>query len=135
MSKIPYTHDELFSVGKSRAYTGRQLDEIAFPLGGIGTGMISLGGWGQLRDFEIFNKPDKGLMFQYTFFTLYARQGEKSPVTRVIQGANSDISSVRNILIKQLHHRVLPYQSFGYHFALTMDHGVILLYFLFHLQQ
>lgn len=86
MSKIPYTHDELFSVGKSRVYTGRQLDEIAFPLGGIGTGMISLGGWGQLRDFEIFNKPDKGLMFQYTFFTLYARQGEESPVTRVIQG-------------------------------------------------
>jgi len=86
MSKTPYTHDELFSVGKSRVYTGRQLDEIAFPLGGIGTGMISLGGWGQLRDFEIFNKPDKGLMFQYTFFTLYARQGEKSPVTRVIQG-------------------------------------------------
>ena len=86
MSKIPYTHEELFNVGKPKVYTGRQLDEIAFPLGGIGTGMISLGGWGQLRDFEIFNKPDKGLMFQYTFFTLYAKQGEKPPVTRVLQG-------------------------------------------------
>jgi non-lysosomal glucosylceramidase len=86
MSKIPYTHDELFNVGKPRVYTGRQLDEIAFPLGGIGTGMISLGGWGQLRDFEIFNKPEKGLMFNYTFFTLYAKKGENPPVTRVIEG-------------------------------------------------
>ena len=86
MSKIPYTREELFNVGKPKVYTGRQLDEIAFPLGGIGTGMISLGGWGQLRDFEIFNKPEKGLMFQYTFFTLYAKQGEEQSVTRVLQG-------------------------------------------------
>ena len=90
MSKIPYTREELFNVGKPKVYTGRQLDEIAFPLGGIGTGMISLGGWGQLRDFEIFNKPDKGLMFQYTFFTLYAKQGEEQPVTRVLQGPVSE---------------------------------------------
>ena len=33
---------------------------IAFPLGGIGTGTISLGGRGNLRDWEIFNRPDKG---------------------------------------------------------------------------
>ena len=86
MSEIPYTHDELFNIGKPKVYTGRQLDEIAFPLGGIGTGMISLGGWGQLRDFEIFNRPSKGLMFQYTFFTLYAKQDGEEPVTCVLQG-------------------------------------------------
>jgi len=86
MSKNSYTNEELFGAGKPKVYTGRQLDEIAFPLGGIGTGMISLGGWGQLRDFEIFNRPDKGLMFQYTFFTLYAKQGDEEPVTRVLQG-------------------------------------------------
>ena len=86
MSKIPYTNEELFDVGKPKVYTGRKLDEIAFPLGGIGTGMISLGGWGQLRDFEIFNRPSKGLMFQYTFFTLYAKQGGEEPVIRVLQG-------------------------------------------------
>ena len=33
---------------------------LAFPLGGIGTGTISLGGRGNLRDWEIFNRPDKG---------------------------------------------------------------------------
>ena len=31
-----------------RTYSGRQLAMIAFPLGGIGTGSISLGGRGQL---------------------------------------------------------------------------------------
>ncbi len=30
-------------------YTGESLREIAFPLGGIGTGTLSLGGRGQLR--------------------------------------------------------------------------------------
>ena len=32
-----------------RVFSGRQLQMIAFPLGGIGTGCISLGGRGQLR--------------------------------------------------------------------------------------
>ena len=84
--KIPYTHQQLFDVGSPKVYTGRQLDEIAFPLGGIGTGTISLGGWGQLRDFEIFNRPSKGLQFNFSFFTLYAKRGDDEPVTRVLQG-------------------------------------------------
>jgi uncharacterized protein (DUF608 family) len=41
---------------KRLVYTGDRLREIAFPLGGIGTGTISLGGRGQLRDFEIANR-------------------------------------------------------------------------------
>ncbi len=84
--QIPYSDSELFDVAPAPVYTGRQLDEIAFPLGGIGTGMLSLGGWGQLRDFEIFNRPEKGLQFAYTFFTLYAKRGDEEPVTRIVQG-------------------------------------------------
>src|ERR1051325_10578891 len=37
-----------------RIFSQGELSRIAFPLGGIGTGSISLGGRGQLRDFEIF---------------------------------------------------------------------------------
>ena len=84
--QIPYTREELFAPGAPRVYTGRELDEIAFPLGGIGTGMISLGGWGQLRDFETFNRPHKGLGFNYTFFTLFAQRAGEAAVTRVVQG-------------------------------------------------
>jgi uncharacterized protein (DUF608 family) len=40
---------------------------LAFPLGGIGTGSISLGGRGQLRDWEIYNRPDKGRAPQMCF--------------------------------------------------------------------
>jgi uncharacterized protein (DUF608 family) len=40
-----------------RIYTGRQLAMLAMPLGGIAAGSISLGGRGQLRDWEIFNRP------------------------------------------------------------------------------
>ncbi len=85
-NKIPWSREELFQKGKPRVYRGRELDQIAFPIGGIGTGSIALGGWGQLRDFEIFNKPSKDLGFKYTFFTLHAQKGNDSAVTKVLQG-------------------------------------------------
>ena len=51
-----------------RSFTGNSLQEIAFPLGGIGTGCVSLGGRGDLRDWEIFGKPDKGSGLAFSFF-------------------------------------------------------------------
>jgi hypothetical protein len=36
------------------------LARIALPLGGIGTGTVSLGGWGDLRDWGIVNCLAKG---------------------------------------------------------------------------
>ncbi len=41
-------------------YIGEQLREIIFPLGGIGSGSIGLTGTGNLVDWEIFNRPNKG---------------------------------------------------------------------------
>jgi len=38
-------------------YDQNHLLNIALPLGGIGTGTVSLGGRGELRDWEIMNKP------------------------------------------------------------------------------
>lgn len=78
--------DNLFHVGPQRTFAGEDRAQIAFPLGGIGTGSISLGGWGQLCDFEIFNRPAKGQGCYAAFLTLFAqRQGEEA-VTRVLQG-------------------------------------------------
>ncbi|MDL2319187.1 hypothetical protein LJC74_08990, partial [Eubacteriales bacterium OttesenSCG-928-A19] len=46
----------------------------AFPLGGIGTGNISLGSRGDLRDFEIFGHPDKGCKMPFSFFAIRAER-------------------------------------------------------------
>lgn len=43
-----------------KTYEGEALRRIALPLGGIGTGTLSLGGRGDLRDWEIMNTPAKG---------------------------------------------------------------------------
>ena len=83
---MPYTVKELFRRGPQTTYRGRNLDHIAFPLGGIGTGMVSLGGWGQLRDWEIMNRPAKGFVVPESFFTLKVREEGKEPVTKVVQG-------------------------------------------------
>jgi uncharacterized protein (DUF608 family) len=61
------------------------LQEIAFPLGGIGTGTVSLGGRGNLRDWEIANRPDKGRDLDNTFFSLWFRRGSRAPRTMILE--------------------------------------------------
>lgn len=68
-----------------RTYSGRQLQMIAFPLGGIGTGSISLGGRGQLRDWEIYNRPDKGRSPEYAFASIWVKAGAAKPIAHVLE--------------------------------------------------
>ena len=74
-------------------YDQDHLARIAMPLGGIGTGCVSLGGRGDLRDWEIMNRPAKGfapaglLRSQGTpFFALRAQKAGEPAVTRVLEG-------------------------------------------------
>jgi non-lysosomal glucosylceramidase len=57
----------------------------AFPLGGIGTGNVSLGSRGELRDWELANQPAKGARMPFSFFAIDARGEAVEPVTRVLQ--------------------------------------------------
>jgi uncharacterized protein (DUF608 family) len=68
-----------------RRFEGRQLRMIAFPLGGVAAGSISLGGRGQLRDWEIFNRPNKGFRPRYAFASIWAQSGNDKPVARVLE--------------------------------------------------
>jgi uncharacterized protein (DUF608 family) len=58
---------------------------IAFPLGGVGAGSISLGGRGQLRDWEIFNRADKGNNLSYALPSIWLQAGDGKPVARVLE--------------------------------------------------
>ncbi|HEV8130611.1 MAG TPA: GH116 family glycosyl-hydrolase, partial [Acidobacteriota bacterium] len=86
-SLIPFRHSELLAQGRIRTFSGEYLGEIAFPLGGIGTGTVSLGGRGDLRDWEIFNRPNKGKALPFTFVALWTKLEEKAPVVKVVEAA------------------------------------------------
>src|SRR5919107_330886 len=72
------------ALGTSRTYPATA-SALAFPLGGIGTGNVSLGARGELRDWEIFNQPAKGTTLPNTFFALRAQTGDQPPITRVLE--------------------------------------------------
>ena len=69
----------------ARSFTGRQLSMIAFPLGGVAAGSLSLGGRGQLRDWEIFNRPDKGNNLSYALPSIWAQVADNKPVAHVLE--------------------------------------------------
>ena len=72
-------------------YDADHLARIALPIGGIGTGTVSLGGGGDLRDWEVVNRPAKGFVpvlgrYGAPFFALYARAENGPAVVRLIEG-------------------------------------------------
>lgn len=85
-TQLPYSPDVLRRRAPQRTFEGNSLTEIAFPLGGIGTGTISLGGRGDLRDFEIYNNPNKGHLIPFTFFALWTKGEGGEPVARILEG-------------------------------------------------
>lgn len=78
----------LFAAVRTAAgeYTGGSLKQIAFPVGGIGTGNIVVDGRGSIRHVEIFNKPDRSESPpELTFFCLWAKPEGENPVVRVLE--------------------------------------------------
>lgn len=67
-------------------YQGAKTREISFPLGGIGSGSIGLGGNGRLLDWEIFNRPNKNSEFGFSHFAVKAESGGKVLDTRALVG-------------------------------------------------
>lgn len=74
------------TAGKPFVYSGRRLREISFPLGGIGSGCIGLGGAGHLIDWEIFNRPNKGSRNGFSHFAVKAEAKGKVLDARVLHG-------------------------------------------------
>ena len=67
-------------------YDAAHIARVAMPIGGIGTGTISLGGRGNLRDWELVNKPAKGYAPPNTFFALFAKTQAGDVTCRALEG-------------------------------------------------
>jgi non-lysosomal glucosylceramidase len=81
-----YPRAKLFQSEGRRTYSS-SAREAAFPLGGIGTGNISIGSRGEFRDWEIFNWPGKGNFLPFSFFALWARRGMEPPVAKILESS------------------------------------------------
>jgi uncharacterized protein (DUF608 family) len=87
----PYSPKLLKGDGAQRTFSGSEALQVAFPLGGIGAGTISLNGQGGLQDFAIYGQPSMTAdpagkaVSTYGFATLRAGAGKDS-VTRLVEG-------------------------------------------------
>ena len=84
MTDLPYPRESLHHMGPQRSY-GREATQAAFLLGGIGTGNVSIGSRGDLRDWEIFNRSAKGQKLSYSFFSIAMRRPDGETVAHVLE--------------------------------------------------
>ena len=68
-----------------RVFKGPRRKLLGFPLGGVGAGSISLGGRGELKEWWIFNRPDKGKSPTYAFPAIWVQSGSRKPVAKVLE--------------------------------------------------
>jgi hypothetical protein len=64
-------------------YDENHISKVALPVGGIGTGTVSISGRGNLIDWEIMNRPGKGFSTvtpgnDAPFFAIQIQDGEKN---------------------------------------------------------
>lgn len=74
-----------------KKYDKEHLYRIAMPIGGIGTGTVSLGGSGEFRDWEIMNVPAKNYSTVTTgndapFFSIYTKKKDETPKSKALLG-------------------------------------------------
>ncbi|MDW7692905.1 GH116 family glycosyl-hydrolase [Flammeovirgaceae bacterium SG7u.111] len=79
-----------------KTYDQEHIQKIKMPVGGIGTGSVSLTGRGSLEDWEIMNRPAKGfnptlenrgpVKQKGPFFAIYIEDGNGVKQTRLLEG-------------------------------------------------
>src|ERR1700742_4678494 len=80
MLQEPKTIDDRF------VYAGERRKYVSFPLGGIGTGSVSLTGSGRLIDWSIRNRPAIDQFNGYSHFAIKAERDGKLIDARVLNG-------------------------------------------------
>jgi len=95
-----------------KKYDSDHLYRIALPLGGIGTGTVSLGGSGELRDWEIMNIPAKGYSTVTTgndapFFAIYTKKKDAPARSKALLGP-VDYAEYQHYEGRSVDHHGLP---------------------------
>ncbi len=82
-------------------YDQEHLRAIGLPLGGIGTGVVSLGGRGNLHDWEIVNRPAKGFDLEQSFFSLFTKTSAGRKTAHALEGVipPADYEGARGALV------------------------------------
>ena len=65
-------------------YSGEYLNHVAFPLGGIGAGMICIEGTGALSHVSVRNRPE--IFNEPTVFSAICIKGKKENIVKVLEG-------------------------------------------------
>ncbi|MEE4115430.1 MAG: GH116 family glycosyl-hydrolase [Marinilabiliaceae bacterium] len=95
-----------------RVYDSDHLSRIKIPIGGIGTGTVSLTGRGELADWEIMNRPAKGYSTvldgnDAPFFAIYYRAESGETGTRALMGP-IDPADYEHMEGRSVNHHGLP---------------------------
>ena len=95
-----------------KQYDRDHLYRIAMPLGGIGTGTVSIGGNGALRDWEIMNVPAKDYSTVTTgndapFFAIYTKKRNDKPQVKALLGP-IDYADFQHYEGRSVNHHGLP---------------------------
>ena len=72
-----------------KTYEGESLSRVKMPIGGIGTGTISLSGRGSLVDWEIYNRPNKGFVpsgLKQPHFAIRCATAKGARAARLLEG-------------------------------------------------
>ncbi|ALJ05394.1 hypothetical protein APS56_09805 [Pseudalgibacter alginicilyticus] len=83
-----------------KSYDENHLARIAMPIGGIGTGTVSLKGNGAIQDWEIMNRPAKGFnpwlekgppVNRAPFFAIYIKEENKKGEAVLLEGPPTNL--------------------------------------------
>ncbi|MDH7601772.1 MAG: GH116 family glycosyl hydrolase [Armatimonadota bacterium] len=66
-------------------YSGKTATDVNFPLGGIGSGHLSICADGAIRQWCIFNRVNEACVVPDSFFAVWARPKSGTPIAKILQ--------------------------------------------------
>lgn len=97
MLKRRLSDPKLIERGERRIYSGDNLTGISFPVGGIGTGVIHINGYGELYAWQIFNNFPYAHL-PHSFFAIRTCVEDAQPKVRALQARDiGPFRGMRNV--------------------------------------